>query len=252
MNPFQAHGITHLSASQLSTFCADSSYWFATKVLGYRGPVSYAMERGKAAEAGVVMALKGESVEASIDKALRLYDEAGSYGGLTGDAEKERDAIPGMIEQAVIALAGFGKPQFADDDAQVKVELNVRFGDEEDETIPLIGFLDLVFDERIIDLKTTHRIPSEMSLSHRLQCAIYQRHAKNMPVDFCYCSTKKHAFLAPENVAADQQLVRDIVKRMAKFLALGDSETLRDAVPIVFDSWSWRGLEGDRRKYLGA
>jgi hypothetical protein len=58
--------------------------------------------------------------------------------------------------------------------------------------------------------------------------------------------------LRPENIAADQELVRQIVKRMARFLSLGDTETLREAVPIVFDSWSWRGFEADRKRMLGA
>ena len=251
MNPFQAHGIEHLSASQLSTFCADPSYWLATKILGLRTPASYAMERGKAVETGIVAGLKGATVEEAQAAALRAFDDAGMYGGLTGDSEKERDAIPGMVEQGIAALVEYGEPDFPEDGSQHRIEFNIRFGDGDHETIPLIGFLDLVYEDRIIDIKSTLRVPSEMSFSHRLQAAIYAKEAGNRDLAFCYISPKKSALLRPENIAADQQLVRNIVKRMAAFLALGDSETLREAVPVVFDSWSWRGIEHERKKLLG-
>lgn len=252
MSPFAAHGIQHLSASQLSTFCADPSYWLCQKVLGLRTPASFAMERGKAVEAGIVAGLKGACVEDAIEVAFRAFDEAGQYGGLTGDSEKERDAIPGMVVQGIEALVDFGDPDFLEDGKQHRIEMNVRFGEAEDAVIPVIGFLDLVYDDRIIDIKSTLRVPSEMSFAHRLQAAIYSRSSgNNKDVAFCYISPKKSALLRPENIAADQEMVRAIVKRMAAFLSLGDSNTLRDAVPIIFDSWSWRGLEKDRKQYLG-
>ena len=250
MSPFAAHGITHLSSSQITTFASDPSYWFSQKVLGFRSPASYAMERGKAAETGIVAGLQGASVEEAQQIALRAFDEAGQYGGLTGDADKERDAIPGMVEQGILALKDYGTPDFPEN-GQHKVEFNIRFADGDDGVIPLIGYLDLVYEDRIIDIKSTLRIPSEMSFSHRVQAAIYSREAGNRDLAFCYISPKKSSLLRPENVAADQEMVRAIVKRMAAFLSLGDTETLRQAVPIVFDSWSWRGLENDRKKYLG-
>jgi hypothetical protein len=251
MSPFTSHGITHLSASQLSTFCADPSFWMAQKVFGLRTPASFAMERGKAVETGIVAGLKGACIEDATEAAFRAFDEAGQYGGLTGDAEKERDAIPGMVVQGIEALVDFGTPDFPADGTQHRIEFNIRFGEGEYDVIPLIGFLDLVYEDRIIDIKSTLRVPSEMSLAHRIQAAIYSRSSGNKDIAFCYISPKKSALLRPENIAADQQLVRNIVKRMAAFLALGNSETLRAAVPVILDSWSWRGLENDRQKYLG-
>lgn len=251
MSPFAAHGIAHLSASQISSFCADPSAWFAQKVLGLRTPASFAMERGKAVETGIVAGLKGATADEAKEIALRAFDEAGQYGGLTGDSEKERDAIPGMVEQGIAALIEYGEPDFPED-GQHKITLNVRFNEGDDGIIPIIGFLDLVYEDRIIDIKSTLRVPSEMSFAHRLQAAIYSRSSgNNKDIAFCYISPKKSALLRPDNIAADQELVRNIVKRMAAFLSLGDSETLRQAVPVIFDSWSWRGLENDRRKYLG-
>lgn len=210
------------------------------------------MERGKAAEKGIVAGLQGEPIDNAVEIALSAFDEAGQYGGLTGDPDKERDAIPGIVVQGVEALAQFGKPDFDADGKQHRIEMNIRFGEGEDDVIPVIGFLDLVYEDRIIDIKSTLRIPSEMSFAHRLQAAIYSRSSgNNKDVAFCYISPKKSSLLRPDNIAADQELVRNIVKRMAAFLSLGDSETLRGAVPVIFDSWSWRGLEHDRLKYLG-
>jgi hypothetical protein len=250
MNPFHAHGIEHLSASQLTSFASDPSFWFAQKVLGLRTPASFAMERGKAVETGIVAGLKGASIEEAQQIALRAFDEAGQYGGLTGDADKEREAVPGMVDQGIAALIEYGVPDFPED-GQHKITFDIRFGDGDDDKIPLIGFLDLVYEDRIIDIKSTLRVPSEMSFSHRIQAAIYAKEAGNRDLAFCYISPKKSSLLRPADIAGDQQLVRAIVKRMAAFLSLGDSETLRASVPIVFDSWSWRGLENERKKHLG-
>lgn len=249
-NPFAAHGIKHLSASQLTTFASDPSRWFAQKVLGYRSPSGAAMERGKAVENGVVYTFRGDAVDEATRKALSDYDRSCRFSNILGDVSAEREHIAPMIEQALAGVAKFGDPTFPAE-GQHKIEIPIRFGTGEDDTIPIIGFLDFMFSDRIIDLKSTMRIPSDMSFSHRIQAAIYSR-TTNKPVQFLYVSPKRSLLLEDSDTAASQAAARAIVQRMAAFLSLSpDREILRAAVPVITDSWGWRGEEDARRQFFG-
>ena len=61
--------------------------------------------------------------------------------------------------------------------------------------VPIVGYLDLLFPQHglLIDLKTTARIPSEMSEAHCLQGGIYAAAMGNHQVRFAYVSAKKIA-----------------------------------------------------------
>ncbi len=251
MNPFTAHGIQHLSASQLTTFASDPSRWFATKVLGYRSPSSAAMERGKAVELGAVLALKGDSRDGAVAKALASYDKATRFGNILGDIPAERDNIAPMIDQLLPALAKFGEPEWPEGDGQLKVEIAIRYGPGEDQTIPIMGYVDIPYVDRIIDIKSTLRIPSDMSFAHRIQASIYAR-TTNKPVQFLYGSPKKTLLLEDSDTVASQAAVRAIVQRMAAFLSLSaDKEILAAACPVIVDGWSWRGEETARQRLFG-
>jgi hopanoid biosynthesis associated radical SAM protein HpnH len=49
---------------------------------------------------------------------------------------------------------------------------------EVSDVIELMGYLDLVYPNHIIDLKTTNRMPGEMSWAHRIQHGIYARNRR--------------------------------------------------------------------------
>ena len=107
MNPFAAHGIDHLSVSQLSLWAAAPAVWILERLLDRRVPVGAAAHRGTAAEAGIVACLKGASLDAAIDTAN------GVYTGLTAFSadprrDKERDALPDIVRQGVALLAPWG------------------------------------------------------------------------------------------------------------------------------------------------
>ena len=251
MNPFKTYGITHLSSSQLTTFTSDPSRWFAQKVLGYRSPSSAAMERGKAVESGIVAAITGTALADATEAALTEYDRSTRFASVQGDIAAEREHIAPMIAQAVPALERFGVPSFPEGGGQHKISIPVRFGPDEDQTIDIIGYMDLVYDDCVVDVKSTLRIPSDMPFNHRIQAAIYAR-TSNKPVKFIYVSPKKTLILEDSDTAASQRDVRAIVQRMAAFLSLSDDpEVLRAAVPVIIDSYSWRCEEQARHKLYG-
>ena len=252
LNAFTQHGLTHLSPSSINLYVGDPSKWVAEKILGHRGPPGAAMARGSAIETGVVAVLMGDSIEDGTAKALAEFDKQAMFTGITGDCDKERLTIAPSIEIAVDALAGHGKPRFTDDGRQQKISINCRYGEAEQDVITLIGYLDLVYPERklIVDLKTTGRMPSEMSFAHQLQRAVYMR-ATGLDCDFLYVTPKKAEFRSDGDVDEILAQIKVIVGRMARFLALGDKETLRQVVPVSTDGFYWKGEEAKRRELFG-
>ncbi len=252
MNPFKAYGIPHLSASQLTTYATDQSRWFAQKVLKYGSPSSAAMERGRAVENGIVYALKGAVPKDAIERAVADYDKATRFArNLLGDIPGERENIPAMIEQGIAGVRKYGEPDFPADGAQHKISIPIRFGPEPDETIDIIGYVDLLYPDRVVDIKSTMRCPSDMSFAHRVQAGIYQR-TTNRTVTFLYCTPKKFLPLEDSDIAATQAATRALVVRMANFLRLSpDPEILSAACHVAIDGWSWRNEEDARQRLFG-
>jgi CRISPR/Cas system-associated exonuclease Cas4 (RecB family) len=247
-HPFKKFGLNSLSPSQLSTFVQCPARWYAQKVLGHRSPSSPAMERGKAVETGIVERLKGAAPETALKLALHDYDRACAF--LTGDVDAERVNIGAMIDNGYAALANYGTPEWPES-GQHRVSIDIDFGDGPDDSIEIMGYVDLMFDHVIVDIKSTNRIPSSMSLAHRLQGAVYAR-TTNRPIHFIYVSKSRTQTLDDRDVAASQAQVRAIVRRMAAFLSLSDDkEVLRNAVPISLDGFAWHGEEDARRTLFG-
>lgn len=251
-NAFTQHGLTHLSPSSLMLSNNDLSKWVAEKCFGYRGPPGAAMARGSAIESGVVAILMGDSIEDGTAKALAEFDKQAMFSGILGDCDKERATIAPSIEIAIDALAPYGKPRFTDEGRQQKISINCRFGEAEHQTVLVIGYLDLVYPEKnlIIDLKTTGKMPSEMSFDHQVQRAIYMR-STGMDCKFLYVTPKKYEFREDGNVDELLSQIKVMVARLERFLSLGDKETLRAIVPVPATSFYWKGQEAKRRELFG-
>lgn len=240
MNGFERFGIDHLSASSINMWTDSPSAWVAKYLLKKRFPFGPAAERGKAVEQALVAMLLGESHEKALSDALAAFDRRFMIG--TPETTRERDMIADMAKLAFDELAEFGAPEFPDD-GQEKIQIAANFGDW---SIPVIGFLDLVFPEhgRVVDLKTTSRIPSAMSQQHRLQRAIYSLAKGNMDVSFLYVSPKKAAWLADGDPREILARAKTQIARMEAFLRhCPDPDTAAGIVPVDPASFYWRGAE---------
>lgn len=257
MNIFIHHGIEHLSTSSLNLYAAEPALWVLERLLGMRHGSNAAMARGKAAEAGVHMALLQPhlSIEACIAEAERQYD---AEMVLVPDAnrEDERKNIAGYVRYAAAELRLYGTPTAYQDKISVKLE---------GVSVPIIGFIDWRFDQHglIVDLKTSERLPSKISEAHGRQGAIYAHAHGNYGMRFCYAKPtpgKKDGKavviheMSGEERERHMNALRQIALRLHRFLSLStDSKELAGIVCPNYESFYWSNPQtrADGEKVFG-
>lgn len=215
---FERHGLTHLSPSQINTWMAAPSLWLMEKLLGHRGGVGCAAHRGTASEAGISAGLFDPTLSADdcVAVALPVYDK---LTALSGDSrrQQERDAIPGIVAQG-LALREHGMP-IRPNGHQHKVEIRL-----EGVSIPVIGYLDWLYADEVLDLKSTLRVPSAMSEPHLRQASVYKTAHMDKRVRFFYASDKKslkHTLTREQYDVAMRELTR-AAQRLERFLSISD------------------------------
>lgn len=222
---FERHGVEHLSASQINTWINAPSLWVLEKLLKFRGGMGASAHRGSATEAGVSAGLFDHALSAADCAAIAfpVYDR---LTALSGDPkrESERAVIPGIIAQG-LALREHGLP--------IRPNASSNFGSGEQHkveirldgvSVPVIGYLDWMYADEILDLKTTLRVPSAMSETHLRQASIYKTAHMDRRVRFFYCSDKKsekHTLTREQYDLAMRQLTC-AAQRLERFLALSD------------------------------
>ena len=155
-----------LSFSHINEFAFQRDRWALRRIFGYEFPSSAAAERGKAVESGLNMWLNGldyEQVEA------KMFDEYIANCKLFDDPKRDEEAqnlIP-LLQLGIKSFKEFGF-KWNILGYQKKVELDIH-------GVPLIGYTDFHFEDKqtkedfYIDLKTTKRKPTGLSMSHAMQ-----------------------------------------------------------------------------------
>ena len=218
----------HLSASNITGFFNYHEQWLNQRIFGKPFEPSAAMMRGTAIETGVRFALLYGDIGAAIARALEDFDHDIAKAGIMdidGSVIKQRDMIAPSVDIAAGALAQYGKPSYDDNGKQHKVSIKCRYGEGPDDVIPIIGYLDFVFEDVVIDLKSTSRIPSVMGEAHQIQRAIYAR-ATGKPVKFCYVSPKKWEMKEDGNVDEVLDRIKDDIRFIDRFLLTHSEEQL--------------------------
>jgi hypothetical protein len=221
----ERHGFTHLSPSSLNTWINAPSLFVLEKLLGHRGGMGCAAHRGSATETGVSAGLFDHSlsVDDCVAVALPHYDK---LTALSGDPkrEDERKVIPGMVAQG-LALRSHGRPIMPNGESrygsgvQHKVEIRL-----EGVGVPVIGYLDWLYADEILDLKTTLRVPSAMSETHVRQASVYKTAHYDKRVRFFYVSDKKgekHTLTREQYDQAMREMTC-AAQRLERFLSLSD------------------------------
>lgn len=211
MNPFEKFGIAHISVSQLNTWAAAPGVYVLERLIGHKTPVGAAAHRGTAVEAGVIAGLMGAPLNEAIDTANAVFTEKTA---LSADPrrDKERDGLAGMVEQGINLLAPWGKP----DRTQVRKEWQM-----DGIAVPVLGFSDAEYDTHglIVDLKTTHALPTSIKTGHARQVASYLGAGANMTGGVAYVTPKKSALYQLENASAHVAALTRMAHSLQNFLA---------------------------------
>jgi hypothetical protein len=217
MTPFQTHKFDHLSASSVNLFIAQPALWCASYLMKRRTPVGPAAHRGTAIECGVEAGLFDPDMPVE-DCQKVAAEKFHALTRLSADPriEKERASIAPSVEVALAELRQYGIPEKPADGRQHKLDVSI-----EGVGVPVIGYLDFIWPQHgiIVDLKTTARIPSEISDPHNRQGALYLRHGSNLQVRMVYVSAKKLAAYviddAPSHIASFVQAAQAIERLLS-------------------------------------
>lgn len=249
MNGWQLHNIQHMSPSSLNMWADCPGAWLAKYRFGHNFKFGVAPQIGVLVEKVVANALLERMM---LEDAIKEAEGAFLKNNALNTSEKDRERVSDIGAMATLAyeeLKQYGKPDF-DGEEQHKIELVCK-GDGWE--LPVIGYLDFKYPDHglCIDLKTTLRIPSTMSDSHRRQEAVYKKALGNFAVKFLYVSPKKASILENEDSGESLRQVKAILNRQEKFLRVGDAETLKSFVPVNSASFYWNGEESTRFKFFG-
>ena len=215
-NPFEKYDIEHLSPSSCNLFTASPSAFVMQKVLGKRSSVGAAAHRGTAVEAGIAFALNSNGdVNGAIDVTKTEFNRLSS---LSTDPrqDKEAAALADMVIVGYKELAGYGKPS----SMQGKIEYKV-----EGLAVPMIGFYDFEWEHHgvLVDLKTTHALPSKISTNHARQVALYvAARGDNLDARITYVTSKKSATYQLENKREHVEALGRIALTIQRFLSITD------------------------------
>jgi hypothetical protein len=228
-NPFSAHGIQHLSPSACNLFVGSQAAFVLDKCLKKKNVVGAAAHRGSAVEKGVVHGLvtgagDDECIKVANDEFFRLV-------ALSSDParDKETAAVPEMVKVGLKELRGYGKPT----STQGKIEYWF-----DSIAVPFIGYYDIEWANHniLVDIKTTHALPSKISTNHARQVSLY-RAARGEMIDprVSYITPKKSATYRVENVSDHVRSLEKIGLAIQRFLSLSDDpmELAQYVVPDV-------------------
>lgn len=216
-NPFEKHGITHLSPSTCNTFAASPAAFVLQKCLKKNNVVGAAAHRGTAVEEGVAHGLMnpGASLADCTKIALEKFNTLCAF--LTGDkVDKERNGIAGMVEMGLAELRPYGIP------SSTQGLISHQF---DGLAVPMIGYYDFEWEQhgRLTDLKTSHALTSKIKINHARQVALYRAaRGDNLQAMITYITPKKRATYALENAREHVAALGKIGMAIQKFLSLSD------------------------------
>ncbi len=230
-NPFKTHGIHWLSPSSINTYISDQPLWVMRYLFKVRSPSGAAAVRGNALE----FALEKKYCDGKFDyNALEA-----KFMTMCAESTIRLDSKAAQKEMKL--LKDFGK--VIDDDFkydelesyQEKVEVNL-----EDLPVPILGYIDFRFKDKIVDLKTTTRMPSSPTEAQNRQMALYSMAYPDSGMELFFATPKGHKKFTLENLTEYKKQLEKAAYTIQRFLALSDDKhELASFVYPNFDSWMW-------------
>ena len=180
VNPFEKHGIDHLSPGSLRLFKECLPVWIGKYMLRAPDEAGPAAWRGLSVEAGVDRLLFGYDGTVALAATKDKWDTL-AQGQIDPDCVKEYEALPDFLVQAGVAYGGKPVPL----QRQARITLDVP-----SLPVPLVGFCDYLWPDHGDDLKTTWRMPSSPDPAHVEQMSCYSMF-HGVPFNLTYVTPKK-------------------------------------------------------------
>ena len=230
-NPFKAHGINYLSPSSINTYISDTPMWVARYLFKVKSPSGAGAVRGIASE--FVLANKYKEGTFDYDllnmKFMTLCTESMVDLG-DKKTEKERGLLKSFGE---VIDKNFDYDNLEDYQEKVEVQL-------EDLPVPIMGYIDFRFKDKIVDLKTSTRMPSQPTEAQKRQMALYSMAYPNNSVDLFFATPKEHKKFTLKNLTSYKKQLEKVAYGIQKFLSISDDKhELASFVYPNLDSWMW-------------
>ena len=232
-NPFDQFDIEHLSASSINLFIQDIPLFIVRYLAKHKSPTNAAMLRGTVIDHAI-----GE--KHSVKTAQKEFMSLMNYHkkeGVTFDevkAETEYKNIEKYLEVGLPFYKNLGEPV----SYQKKVELEF-----DDLPIPVIGYVDLEYEDCIRDIKTSARKPAELLPPVQRQLAIYATALEKdrAYADYLYVTKTKAEVITLECDDIDMRLneVYRVALAMMNLLQNNDINSLVDQFYPDFSNWMW-------------
>lgn len=230
-NPFEVHNINYLSPSSINTYISDVPMWVARYLFGVKSGSGAGAVRGIIQESVLADkyntgkfdfdALEVKFVDTCIEFKLNLEDVK---------VEKEKKLLKNFGK---IIDDNFDYTDLQDYQERVEVEL-------EDMPVPIMGYIDFRFKDKIVDLKTTTRMPSQPSEAQKRQMAFYSMAYPTNSVDLFFATPKDYKKFTLDNLSAYKKQLKKVAFSMQKFLSISnDRHELASLVYPNYDSWTW-------------
>ena len=239
-DPFKAHGINYLSPSSINTYINDQSLWVARYLFKIKSSTGASAVRGIATE--FVLADKYEKGVFDYNlldvKFMSLCAESGiDLGDIKTAKEKN-------------LLKGFGSVIDENFDYenleayQEKVEVPI-----DDMPVPIMGYIDFRFKDKIVDLKTSTRMPTRPTEAQKRQMALYSMAYPNSSVDLFFATPKEHKKFTLKNLTLYKKQLRKVALSIQRFLSISDDKhELASLMYPNLDSWLWSGMKEEANK----
>lgn len=220
-DPFKQHGVEYLSPSSINLFRKDPAKWLV-HVAGYRDPAfSPAMSFGIVIEQGITHGVMNpdtsieESYKVAMNEYVRIHQNINEKKYEDYDFEKcgqKQDQVFETLNTIIPQYKEFGVPI----DAQKRVEFQLG-----ELPIPIIGYVDLLYEDCVRDLKTTGIMP-KLKSDYCRQLAFYAMATEKKPVVDCVYVTKTKKELLTFDVPVEPYFeeIRRIALKMMRLLSL--------------------------------
>lgn len=178
----------HISFSQLDTFIRCPRAWQAKYVQRVPSVIEDALLVGSSVHAGIGAYYEGKMRDTRIAKSQRVHDAAIAVSDTFSEiAEKDgkilalADPARDLENQAIDLVETYIKdaPRITPRSVEEKITLTLP-----DSDLPLVGYIDVVAEECLLEIKTSGKSVTKPQSSWRLQALLYQAAKPGMRTDW--------------------------------------------------------------------